>query len=1384
MTSSNSHDTSYDPALAIIGMSGRFPGAQNVETFWHNIAAGIKSIRTFSDQALEEAGVDRDLLTSPNYVKAGAVLEGIEQFDASFFGYSPCEAETMDPQHRLFLECAWEALEESGYDPQTYRGLVGIFAGSGFSTYLVHNLYTNPELLETIGQLQVAVGNERDSLVSTVSYKLNLKGPAVAVQTFCSTSLVAIHLACQSLLSYECDLALAGGVAIAVPHLTGYLYEEGGIVSPDGQCRSFDAQAQGSVMGNGVGVVTLKRLADALQDGDHIHALIRGSAVNNDGSVRVSYTAPGLDGQSEVIAEAMGHAAVPIETIGYIEAHGTATRLGDAVELAAMHKAFAASTAGYGSCAIGSVKPNVGHLDRASGVTGLIKTVQALRHGQLPPSLNFEQPSAELNLQHSPFYVNTHLHEWPRRDGTPRRAGVSSFGLGGTNAHVVLEEAPPAQPVAPSRAWHLLVLSAKSETALQQAGRNLAQHLRAHPEQALADVAYTLQVGRTAFSHRQALVCGSREEAIGLLEGREPGRVTSRHLTQREPGVIFLFPGLGEQELGGMASELSQHEPHFRQAVEQCCALLKRQGVHLEQVLLAEPSGKGASVAAAHMKQTALAQPAVFVVEYALAQLLQHWGIVPQALLGYSLGEYVAACLAGVLSLQDALWLVVQRARLLEDLPPGAMLAVALSETGVQPYLDDLVELAAVNAPSTCVLAGPLEAIEQVEERLQELEVEQRRVDTRHAWHCSMLAPLHETLTALVGRVELHAPSRPLISNVTGTWLTDEQATDPSYWAQQLCQTVRLAQGIEQVGRVGQQGQPVCVEVGVGQVLSSLVSQHPAWRSEGGQGVFSTLPSRHEPGSAQAALLGTLGQLWLSGVSIDWPGFYAQEPRQRVSLPTYPFERQRYWIEPNKLIYNVAKASTIAIDDEEKIEDLSDWFYVPSWKQALSQQPFAQSDIPVETEHWLLFIDDYGIGMQIAQQLEQYHQDVTVVRPGTTFGRSGEASYTVGISIRSDYEKLLRELRTVGKTPHKIVHMWTVTPDSPEQDAMTAVSDMLNAGFYSLLALAQALGDAGIDTCHITVISSSMQDVTGNERLRPEKATVIGPCRVIPQEYSNIDCRSIDIILPQAGRKQEELVVHQLVGELTSDLSHTVVAFRGAHRWLQTFEPVRLSSQDTRNDMLRYGGVYLITGGLGGIGLAMADYLARTVQARLVLITRSGLPPRSEWESILQEQGDTKGVGQQIPKVQALESQGAEVLIFRANIADETQMRHVVEQALATFGTLNGVLHAAGVPASGLMQLKAPELPAGVFAPKVMGTLILERVLRNIPLDFLVLFSSMSSTTGGGPGQVDYCAANAYLDVYARKNFTKHGMTIAVNWGEWQWDAWDAGLQGYPQEAP
>src|SRR5436305_6403561 len=563
-------DAAYETAIAIIGMSGRFPGAQTVEAFWQNVAAGVKSVRFCSMEELTAAGVDSTLLQHPNYVKAGAVLEGFEQFDAAFFGFAPREAELIDPQHRLFLECAWEALEDAAYDPQTYKGLIGAFGGTGFSSYLMYNLYLNPEIMDWVDPFQASVVNDKDSLASTVSYKLNLKGPSFTVQTFCSTSLVAVHLACQSLLNYECDLALAGGSAISVPHVTGYVYKEGGIVSPDGECRTFDAQAQGSIMGNGVGVVTLKRLAEALEDEDHIYAVIRGSAINNDGSMRVSYTAPGLDGQSEVIAEALGHAGVAAESISYIEAHGTATKLGDAVELAAMKKAFGLQTNKRQFCAIGSVKPNVGHLDRASGVTGLIKTALALQHQQLPPSLNFEHANAEVGLEDSPFYVNTQLRAWESQ-GAPRRAGVSSFGLGGTNAHVVLEEAPESEPSRPSRPWQLLLLSAKTESALEQATNNLRHYLQTHDEIDLPDVAYTLQVGRSAFNHRQVLLCRDRAEAITALDASE---VLRSYQAQRERGVAFLFPEVSKLYVG-MARELYEQELTFREVVDQCCSIFE-----------------------------------------------------------------------------------------------------------------------------------------------------------------------------------------------------------------------------------------------------------------------------------------------------------------------------------------------------------------------------------------------------------------------------------------------------------------------------------------------------------------------------------------------------------------------------------------------------------------------------------------------------------------------------------------------------------------------------------------------------------------------------------------------------------------------------------------
>ena len=1393
--------------IAIIGMSGRFPGASNIEQFWHNLRDGVESIRFFSDEELLAAGIDAELVRDPNYVKARPILDDIEHFDAAFFGYSPREATITDPQHRLFLECCWEALEQAAYDPFTYDGLIGVFGGTNISTYLL-GLASDPDTIRSVDEYQLVIGNDKDSLTTSVSYKFNLKGPSFAVQTFCSTSLVAVHLACQSLRHGECDLALAGGVSVRVPSQAGHLYQEGGMESPDGHCRTFDAQARGSLFGDGVGVVVLKRLSEAIADDDPIRAVIKGSAINNDGSLKVSYTAPSVVGQAEVVSTALQVAGIPAESISYLEAHGTATELGDPIEVASLTRAFATQTNKTGFCAIGSVKTNIGHLDRAAGISGLIKTVLSLEHAQIPASLHFQSPNPEIDFVHSPFYVNTTLAPW-QRNGTPRRAGINSLGLGGTNVHVIVEEAPERAASGPSRSWQLLLLSARTATALETVTNNLKQYLYEHEVSALADVAYTLQVGRSRFEQRRMLLCRNRQEAIDLL-ATIPGNAVVSHVEQRtDRPVTFLFSGVGEQ-YPGMTQELYEQEPIFREAIDRCAALLKpllgqdirellytksntirheyRNGhinaTDMDLRILMGRNGytpKSNSSAEEQFKQTHYAQPLVFVIEYALAQLLMQWGLRPQAMIGYSLGEYVAACLSGVLSLQDALLLVARRAQLIQAQPAGAMLAVALSEQDIQPYLNEQVCLAVINAPTTCVLAGPWEAITQVEQQLNAQGIAARRVETTHAFHSSMLKPLRDELTRLARQVKLHEPRIPYLSNVTGTWITSEQATNPGYWAQHMCQTVRFAEGI---ACLLSENEHVLIEIGVGSALGSFVKQQVISNSnERMPIVVSTLPSLHERQSEQALLLTTLGKLWLSGVTIDWKGFYANEQRQRLALPTYPFERQRYWIEPRRRIGQSHGSATDSSDPRAilsnlKMQELSDWFYLPGWKYA---PPPTIPALSKDNNCWLIFLDDHGVGRRIMQELTAYEQEIVTVTSGDGFRKLDEKTYSVHPTTRSDYETLLKDLKAEGKLPRQVLHLWTIfTDESLAGDRSTTT---LERGFYSLLALAQALGEQGIDSCQISVISNDMQDVTGNEQLCEEKATVIGPCKVIPQEYPNIGCRSIDITLPQPSSWQEEELFQLLVSELIAAPEDTIVALRGNRRWIQSFEPVRLTQEQTQQSRLRERGVYVITGGLGGIGLAMAEYLARSVQARLILTARKGLPPRSEWTSILESQEDTNGVGRQIRKVQLLEELGAEVLVMQADVADETQMQTVIQQTLASFGTIHGVLHAAGVPGIGLMQLKTAEQAAQVLAPKVQGTRVLERVLQGLPLDFLVLFSSITSTTGGGPGQVDYCAANAFLDAYAHRHFAEHGMTVAINWGEWQWNAWEAGLGGYDPEA-
>ncbi|MBV9391012.1 MAG: type I polyketide synthase, partial [Verrucomicrobia bacterium] len=776
--------------IAVIGMSGRFPGAPNVETFWANLCAGVESISRFSADDLRREGISPKVMEHPRFVNAGGALNDIELFDAEFFGYSPREAETIDPQHRIFLECAWESLEHAGVNPFGHSGLIGVFAGTGSSTYQ-DRLKSNSEMAALLGNFQLSIGNEKDHLATRVAYKLDLHGPAVGVQTTCSTSLVAVVLACQGLLAGQCDVALAGGVSIVVPQRTGYLYTEGGILSPDGHCRAFDIDAGGAVGGNGCGIVVLQRLEDALQNGNRIHAILRGAAINNDGLRKVGYTAPSVNGQAEVIARALAMAGVGPNEIGLIEAHGTGTVLGDPIEIAALSETFRRETSRRGYCALGSVKTNVGHLDTAAGVTGLIKAILAVESGRIPPTLHFREPNPALNLADSPFYVNTRLQDWPE----PRWAGVSSFGIGGTNAHVVLGQGPPP-PAAirkPGRELQLLPLSARNRAALDVMTNNLAQSLERQPEIELADVAHTLQRRRAPLNYRRVLVSADCQEAVKRLKADLPATT----VTGPSRSIIFLFPGQGSQCVQ-MAGRVYRAEPLFRGEFQKV-AQLARTGLGFDLGEIVYPAEENLSHAKKSLGETAIAQVALFAVEYALARLWMHWGIQPAGFLGHSVGEYVAASLGGTFSMEDALFLVLERGKLMQQMPPGSMLAVPLQETALTPLLGHSLSLAAVNGPKQCVVSGSCDAVRGLEHLLAERGLSSKRLPASHAFHSEMMDPVLDPFTARLGAVKLREPAIPWVSNLHGHWITPGEATDPLYWVNHLRRTVRFQEGLQTV---------------------------------------------------------------------------------------------------------------------------------------------------------------------------------------------------------------------------------------------------------------------------------------------------------------------------------------------------------------------------------------------------------------------------------------------------------------------------------------------------------------------------------------------------------------------------------------------------------
>ncbi len=1279
-------------SIAVIGMAGRFPGAADLDSYWRNLRDGIISISHFSEQELLDAGVEPAVAADPNFVPAAGLIEVADEFDADFFGCSPRESTFMDPQQRWFLQCSWEALESAGYDPFRYQGLVGVYGGATTSSYQF-GLYSHPELGGPANGLSIAMGNDLSFLTTRVSHKLDLRGPSCPVQTACSTSLVAIHLACQALLNAECDMAIAGAASIRVPIRQGYVYQEGGILCPDGVCRPFDAKAQGTLFGNGVGVVVLKRLQDALDDGDSIDAVIRGSAINNDGAHKASFTAPSVAGQSDVICSALAAADVDPQSIRFVETHGTGTLLGDSIEVQALRDAYAGRTLKEPFCAIGSVKANIGHLDAAAGIASFIKTVLALRERTLPPTPNFQQPNPDLHLEATPFRVQTKREPWDPGE-TPRRAGISSFGFGGTNAHVIVEEAPPLQSSPAARLTQCLPLSANRADALATVAARLAAHLAKYPGTQLADAAYTLQVGRRACRYRRAIVCRDTADAVQQLQGDSLRHVIkgSSDVESREV-VLLLHSNLSADV--AYSQKLFENESVFRDAILRC----ERTVLHATSISLVDhllrpgPYAVEAGTNASPM----LDRIACFATQWGLAQLWFDWGIRPAAYLAHGVGEFVAACLSGMWECEDAL------------------------------------------RPLLC------------------------NIESESADPHSMPSEFNSA----VKHLSTASNSTPWFSCARQDWIDSfvNDQTAPARWYRALRGSCSVERGTQIFSR---RSDSLFLELGHESELAvSLRGKLPADK-------VHPVVSSCEVGQSHP-LLSALGRLWVQGVPVDWSSLHKGERRRRVSLPTYPFDSARHWF--NSSIVREGESTPQARGTTDREPDVGQWFYVPDWHREPLPPRRNQVADRVQRQHFILFLDAHGLGERLGQRLVDLGQVVTMVQrsaPNERYENLGSGRFRVR-ALQHDYERLFGDV-SESALPLQVIYLWGLTYEDATSENDNSIEVALaesESEFLSLLCLARALAGLSAEAAStMCILGGPHQEVAGDESCTANGAEIAGLTKVIPQEYPGVFCRMIDIdrhtINDALGADSgcSDLLAEDLIRRPTSDL----VAYRHARRWKQRFRHCPLPPVDHLPARVRNGGFYWITGGLGSMGQAIARYLAKDVQARILLTSKSGLPAEDSWDDVLAHGLPDDVNVQRIEFVRELRQLGAELMVVAADVSNANQMKAALEGAESRWGKLDGVIHAAGLIRGNAFQPLSEtgcEIVRRHFAAKIVGLRVINGLLEDRELDFCLLASSLSSILGGLRYGA-YAAANSFMDSFAQAR----DRTSAANWISVNWDRW------------
>jgi len=1319
------HETRGTPApIAVIGMSLRVPGASTPARFWRNLVEGRDCLSRLSTASLRRMGVPQHVIAHPDFVSALPKLVDVDRFDAEFFDMSSSEAEMTEPAHRLFLECAWEALEGAGIVPGRRAPVIGVFGGCE-GNYRESALADVEDPLAGFN-LPVRIGNAIDFLTTRVSHRFDLTGPSVAVMAACATSLMAIELAVQSLRRGDCEVALAGGATVLVSHLGGYLASVEGMLSPTGRLRPFDADADGTIFGDGAGVIALRPLADALAAGNPIHAVIRGSAASNDGHPpgKESIVAPSPEGQVAAIAAALADAGVPPDTIGYVEAHGTATGLGDPAEVAALVEVYRRHTNRSGFASLGSVKGNIGHTRCGAGVASVIKACLALSHRTIPPLANFATPNPRIDFAHGPFVVDSHARAWTATEG-PRRAAVSSFGFGGSNVHVVLEEAPAVPATRATRSHHLLVVSARDDAALARRIGDIDAHLEAEPALAAADLARTLDEGRRAFAHRAAfVVAGDRAEKLGtpIAAGRAPDGPAS---------VVFLFPGQGSQRYGA-GRGLYATEPVFREAIDACAARLEGTlALDLRDLLGYGEKAAPSAEAASQLRRTAHAQPALFAVGYAAARLLMSWGVAPAAMLGHSLGEITAACLADVFTLDDALALVAARARLMQQCEPGTMAAIFAASTLVARWLPSTLEIAAVNAPAITVVSGPAEAVASFRADAERKGIPTQPIETSHAFHSRMMEPALPEFARVLAGIALQAPTRCVISNATGLPLTAAQATDPRYWADHIRHPVQFSAGAYYA-----LGHPnaVFVEAGPGSALGDLVRRH-----DGNARVAAMLPASaaaDEPSAARAAL----GALWCAGATIDALAASGGTGRL-VTLPTYPFQRSRHWRE----------------DENAPPPDPRRQIYERAFRSVpLDPVP------PLDARRTRIVCGSPGGLMQaVADRLVARGAATVVVEFGAGYARRGPRRYSIRPESREDWAAVLADMAE-GAAP-QVLHFGSVTGARGAHGTAEAFQESLPAGFFSLCAIAQAAHDRGIVSgLDVVTFADGLMRLDGEPGPRhAEKGALVGTIRDIPAELPDLTMRLVD--LPALDAAPPDWLVDAVVDEACAASAGMITCLRPGERLEETL--YALPNLPESRPRLRENGVVLITGGTGGLGLLFAGALYDLCRARFVLTALWDLPPEETWPE--RAKRDDR-MAASLAGVLALRARGAEVTIVKADVSVRDDVARAIAFTRQRYGALHGVIHAAGVLHPTSVIDKTHASAHRVFAAKALGAFHLDALTQDDDLDMFMPVSSQASQVPE-PGQVDYAAANAVLDVIADNRARRgRGYAGTIGWGPWQ----------------